>query len=136
MIFPSAEWAEAFRAALNTNDEYRTAAAAWEGEILLRVAPASPGGAAPGVLLVLAHGRCDAATFHSDAAKLASEFVYEGSRDSWARLVAGTLDPVKAILDGTFRIRGNLLKASRFTRAAKALVETAAQIPVDGVAGH
>jgi len=38
---------------------------------------------------------------------------------------------VKAILDGTFRIKGNLAKAMRFTRAAKELVETAASVPTD-----
>jgi hypothetical protein len=38
---------------------------------------------------------------------------------------------VKAILDGTFRVKGNLAKMMRFTRAAKELVETAAKIPVE-----
>ena len=39
------------------------------------------------------------------------------------------LDPIKAILDGTFRVRGNLAKLMRFTRAAKELVETASNVP-------
>jgi len=130
MRFPSAEWAEAFRAALNANPEYAAAAAAWEGEILLRVS-AGEDGPAPGILLDLSHGTCRSATFHADSRAVASEFVYEGTAENWGRLVRGTLDPVRSILDGTFRLRGNLLKASRFTRAAKALVETAAHVPVD-----
>ena len=130
MRFPSAEWAKAFRAALNANAEYAAAAAAWEGEILLRVSAAGDG-PAPGILLDHAHGTCRAATFHPDSRAVASEFVYEGTSENWERLVRGTLDPVRSILDGTFRLRGNLLKASRFTRAAKALVETAARVPVD-----
>ncbi|MGB6500913.1 MAG: SCP2 sterol-binding domain-containing protein [Thermoplasmata archaeon] len=132
MRFPSAEWADAFRAALNENPEYRDAAAAWEGEILFRVSTGT-GGAAPGIHLALAHGACSAATFHPDSSSVASEFVYEGSAENWGRLLRGELDPVKAILDGTFRMRGNLLKASRFTRAAKALVETAASVPADSI---
>jgi len=133
MRFPSAEWAAAFRAALEQNEEYRQAAAAWVGDILLRVAPAAPEAPAPGIHLVLAHGACSVAEFHADARAVASEFVYEGTAENWQRLLRGELDPVQAILGRAFRIRGNLLKASRFTRAAKALVETAASVPADSV---
>jgi len=129
--FPSAPWADAFRAALTANEEYRAAAAAWEGDLLLRVVPVAAGAPAPGVLLELAHGECRAATFHPDARTVSSEFVYEGTPENWQRLVRGELDPVRAILDGTFKVRGNLLKLARFSRAAKALVETAAAIPAD-----
>jgi putative sterol carrier protein len=131
--FPSTEWAESFRSALELNAEYRDAAAAWEGEILFRVSPPVVDAPAPGILLALAHGHCTAATFHADSRAVLSEFVYEGSRENWQRLLRGELDPVKSIMDGTFRMRGNLLKASRFLRAAKALVETAASIPADVV---
>jgi len=129
MQFPSAEWAAEFRSVLNQNEAYRAAAQAWEGDILFLVRPADPNAAAPGIHLALAHGECSAATFHPDARTVASEFVYEGTSENWQKLLAGQIDPVKAILDGTFRIRGNLAKAMRFTRAAKELVETAAKVP-------
>ena len=131
MPFPSAEWAAAYQRALNENTAYQEAAQAWVGDILLLVRPADPAAPAPGVHLVLAHGQCSAATYHADARAVASEFVYEGSPENWQRLLRHELDPVKAILDGTFRIKGNLAKAMRFTRAAKELVETAAQVPSD-----
>ena len=131
MKFPSAEWASAFRDAINANAEYRDAAAAWEGDILFRVRLPDAQAPAPGIHLDLAGGACRAATFHADAREVSSEFVYEGSPENWQRLLRGELDPVQAILSGTFRFRGNPLKASRFTRAAKALVETAASIPGD-----
>ena len=131
MKFPSAEWAAQFREAINANEAYREAAKAWEGDILFLVRSADPEARAPGVHLALAHGECSGATFHEDARSVSSEFVYEGSPENWQRLLAGQLDPVKAILDGTFRIKGNLAKAMRFTRAAKELVETAAKVPTD-----
>jgi putative sterol carrier protein len=131
MRFPSAEWAVAYRKALNENPAYHEAAQAWVGDILLLVRPSDPSAPAPGVQLVLAHGECTAATFHPDARSVASEFVYEGPPESWQKLLRHEIDPVKAILDGTFRIKGNLAKAMRFTRAAKELVETAAQVPAD-----
>jgi len=130
--FPSAEWADAYRSALNANSAYREAAAAWVGDILLLVKPVDSNAPAPGVLLALAHGECMEATYHEDARAVASEFVYEGTPENWQRLLRHEVDPVKAILDGTFRIKGNLLKAMRFTKAAKELVETASQIPATG----
>ena len=129
MRFPSAEWAQAYRDALNANPAYKEAAAAWEGDILLLVRPSDPGAPAPGIHLALAHGECSAATFHADARTVASEFVFEGSPENWQRLMRREVDPVKAILDGTFKIRGNLAKMMRFTRAAKELVDSAAQVP-------
>jgi len=131
MKFPSAEWAEAFRAALNANAAYREAARAWEGDLLLLVRPAEASAPAPGVLLRLAHGDCSAAEFHPDARTVASEFVYEGTPENWGRLIRREVDPVKAILDGTFKVRGNLAKLMRFTRAAKELVDTASQVPAE-----
>jgi len=129
MKFPSAEWAAEFRSVLNQNEAYREAAQAWEGDILFLVRNADAQAPSPGIHLALAHGECSAATFYPDARAVASEFVYEGTPENWQRLLDGQLDPVKAILDGTFRIRGNLAKAMRFTRAAKELVETAAKVP-------
>ncbi len=119
----------AYQRALNANAAYQEAAQAWVGDILLLVRPADANAPAPGVHLVLAHGQCSAATYHADARAVASEFVYEGTPENWQRLLRHEVDPVKAILDGTFRIKGNLAKAMRFTRAAKELVETAALVP-------
>lgn len=129
--FPSVAWAEAFQKALASNAAYREAAQAWEGDLFLRVVPdpESPNGC--GVYLDLFHGECRSARFVDDASGVTSEFVYEGPRANWARLLRHEVDPVKAILDGTFKVRGNLAKALRFTRAAKELVETAAKIPSD-----
>jgi putative sterol carrier protein len=129
--FPSAEWAAAYRSALNSNEAYRAAAGAWEGDILLLVQPPDSGTPAPGIHLELAHGDRRSATFYADARAVVSEFVYEGTAENWRRLLHHELDPVRALLDGTFLIRGNLAKAMRYTRAAKELVETAASIPSD-----
>lgn len=129
MRFPSAPWADALRVALNENADYREAAAAWEGDLTLRVLPAVAGDPAPGVVLDLFHGACRAARFEPDSRRVDSEFVFEGTFENWRRLIAGTVDPIAGLMDGTFKLRGNVAKAMRFTRAAKELVATAAAIP-------
>jgi putative sterol carrier protein len=130
MEFPSPTWASAFRAALNQNLAFREAAKAWEADILFLVrSPASEGPSA-GIRLNLSHGECLAAEFHADARELAAEFVFEGTPENWGRLLRRELEPVRPFIDGTFKVRGNLAKALRFTRAAKELVETASGIPL------
>lgn len=135
MRFPSAEWAAAFRTALNASAAYQEAAAAWEGDLLLRVLPEDGAAPAPSVALDLYHGTCREARFEPDGRHVDSEFVFEGSVASWRRLFAGTVDPVQGLMDGTFRLRGNVAKAMRFTRAARELVATAAAVPVTDVDG-
>jgi putative sterol carrier protein len=127
--FPSAEWADAYRRALNENPAYREAAKAWVGDILLRVRSPDASAPAPGVQLELANGGCQSAVFHADARQVLSEFVFDASPENWSKLLRHELDPVRAIMDGTLRVQGNLAKLMRFTRAAKELVETASNVP-------
>jgi putative sterol carrier protein len=127
--FPSAEWAEAFARALNENPRYAEAAEAWEGDFLFVEEPeeGAPQGAA--IHLDLWHGTCRSARFVADPASVVSEFELRGKRRDWLRLLAGELDPIRAIMDRTFRFRGNLLKAMRFSAAAQELLRTASQVP-------
>jgi putative sterol carrier protein len=127
--FPSPAWATAFQSAVNANAEYASAAKAWEGDVLLLVTADATAPNGEGVHLDLAHGTCRAATYTDQPSAIRAEFVYEGRRESWTRLMHREVEPVRAILDGTFKVRGNMAKALRFTQAAKALVETAAAIP-------
>jgi putative sterol carrier protein len=129
VTFPSEDWAAAFRRAINENAAYRDAAKAWVGDILLLVRPADADAPRPGVHLDLANGECRSAQYHADGRAVSSEFVFEGSTESWQRLMKHEVDPVKAIMDGTLKVRGNLAKLMRFTRAAKELVETASNVP-------
>lgn len=127
--FPSTEWADAYRQRLNENAAYAEAARAWEGDILLLVAPDDRAPQGEGVLLDLHHGECRAAKFVPDAGQVTAEFTYRGSRENWGRMLRREIDPVRAILDGTFKLSGNLMKAMRFQRAAKEMVETATLVP-------
>jgi len=130
MEFPSPAWASAFRTALNQNPSFREAGKAWEADILFLVRSADSDGPAAGIRLNLSHGECVAAEYSADAREVAAEFVFEGTSENWGRLLRRELEPVRPFIDGTFKVRGNLAKAVRFTRAAKELVETASGIPL------
>lgn len=131
VVFPSEEWSQLFQARLNANASYSEAAVAWEGDILLVVLPSDPSGHGSGVHLDLGHGQCRSARLVPDPSGVESEFRFEATRANWSRLMNHEVDPVRAILDGTLRVKGNLGKLMRFTRASKELVETAAGIPTE-----
>jgi putative sterol carrier protein len=131
MKFPSAEWADAFRQALNQNPAFQEAARAWEAEILFLVRSPERDTGTPGIRIHLLQGECRTAEFHDDARGIAAEFVFEGTPENWRRLLRRELEPVRPFIDGTFKVRGNLAKALRFTRAAKEMVETASGVPLD-----
>ena len=127
--FPSALWASEFQAAVNGNEEYAEAARAWEGDVVLRVLPEDPGTSPAGIHLDLFHGACRATEFLPDARDPASEFVFDASLATWREILERRLDPVQAVLAGRVKVRGNLAKAMRFTRATGRLIETASTIP-------
>jgi putative sterol carrier protein len=127
--FPSTAWAEALRDALNANSAYAQAAAAWEGDFMFAVLSDDLAPQGEGVYLDLAHGLCRAARYVEHPAGVPSEFVVLGSREDWAKLLDGRVEPIQAIMDGTFKMRGNMMKAMRFARAAKEMLDTAARIP-------
>ncbi len=129
--FPSEEWAGLFQKAINENEAYAVAAAAWEGDLVLEVLADGSATSGPGIYLDLAHGKCLSARYVAEASAANSEFSFRGTRENWQRLLRGGVDPVKAYLEGTIKLRGNPMKALRFTRAAKELIETAATIPTE-----
>jgi len=116
---------------VNENPEYAEAAKAWEGDVLLRVLPETDPKTPEGVYLDLANGVCRSARYVPDARDSSSEFVFEAARGDWREILAGRLDPVKAVVSGKVKVRGNFAKAMRFTRASGLLIATAATIPTE-----
>lgn len=127
--FPSPEWASAYAAALNDNPRYAEAAAAWEGDFLFVIVPDAEVPAGESVYLDLWHGRCRSARYAPSESGGASEFEVRGRRSDWIRLLDRSIDPMRSITDRTFQLRGNLLKALRFQRAALEMLETATRVP-------
>lgn len=131
VAFPSADWATLFQKALNENSTYAQAAAAWEGDLMFEVLPDAQATKGPGIYLDLYHGQCRESRFVPDPTMVNPEFVFRATRDNWQRLMRHELDPVKAFLGGTIKMSGNPAKIMRFIGAAKALVETAGNVPTD-----
>jgi putative sterol carrier protein len=127
----SARWATALAHELNASLAYREAAAAWEGDIALRMKPdATLGVPEPRtVWLDLHHGECREARPATDADLGGARYVVEADAPVWKELLAGRLSPVTALLAGKLRLaRGSLVSLLPYASAAQLLVATAATI--------
>jgi putative sterol carrier protein len=136
-IFTDA-WARAWGEELRRSDLYRTAAAGWEGSILmvlesgegLELVEDRP------VLLDLRHGECRDARAASAADREAAPFVLTAGARVWKRLLTADLDPLFAVMSGKLRLdRGNVARLLPYTQAAKEMVAAARRIEAGYPAG-
>jgi putative sterol carrier protein len=122
--FASQAWFDAFVVEINASDHYRDVAADWEGDIAFRII-AEPDRGVPEDLfgyLDLWHGVCrsgkviDAAEADAAAYSIAAPF------SRWKDVVEGDLDPIKGMMQGKLRVRGDLPTIVRYVKAANELV--------------
>ena len=131
--FPSPEWLEAYKDAINASAQFRTAAADWEGDVTY-VVEAEP---AKGVMqdawgwFDLWQGECrDARVVDPEAGERAS-YVIRAPYSRWKEVIQGRLDPTKGMLQGKLRLTGDLHEIRRRVDAVNALVSVACDIPTE-----
>lgn len=127
--FASPEWADALKRAINASANYRESAKAWEGDFWFIVEP-DPGAERRFIYVDLWHGECRDARVANEG-DFTPEFRIWGSRRSWQRVINREIDPIKALMTNTLKLKGNLAKIMRNVRAAQDLVLCAASVPTE-----
>ena len=131
-VFPSAEWAAAFREAVNTSAAYRRAGAAWtHGAVALVIkADDAIGLADPvGIWLDLHEGVCRDARVVSVEEAARAPFCISGEYARWRQVLAGELEPIAGMMQRKLEVKGHMTIIVRFVEAAKELVNAAARVP-------
>ena len=129
--FPRAAWFEALADEINRSEAYRAAAADWEGDIAF-VIEADPERGVPNDVwgyLDLWHGSCRSGRLSTADDGATAEFVISASYRRWKDVVRGDLDPVRAMMQGKLRVRGDLPKILRYVQAAHELVAICGTVP-------
>ncbi|MET0801661.1 MAG: SCP2 sterol-binding domain-containing protein [Actinomycetota bacterium] len=129
--FPTQEWFRALVDAINGSSAYREAAADWEGDVAF-VIEADPERGVPDDVwgyLDLWHGACREGGLVAPARGGDAEFVISATYRRWKDVVRGELDPVRAMMQGKLRVRGDLPKILRSVRAANELVVLCGDVP-------
>ncbi|MFP5225589.1 MAG: SCP2 sterol-binding domain-containing protein [Actinomycetota bacterium] len=132
--FPSSEWLDAYVDKINSSDEYQEAAATWEGD-LVYVFGAEPDKGVPEDVWVwvdLWHGKCRDYRYGVTPDEGSSaKFLIRAPYTRWKEVMKGELDPIKGMMTGKLKLKGNLPMLVRYTRAAKVLVKLAGEVPTE-----
>jgi putative sterol carrier protein len=134
-LFPSNEWVGELVRRVNASSEYRRAAATWEGDIAF-VLGAEPDRGVPNdvwVRLDLWRGECrDGGIVDADEGARC-RYVIRAPYSRWKEVVRGRLDPIKGMLQGKLKLRGDLPTIVRHVRAANELVHLTTSVPTEFV---
>lgn len=128
----SPEWADAFKSEINGSAKYKQAAEKWEGTVGL-VVLAEPDKNVPedlGVFMDLWHGEAREVQATDAAGAQKADYVITGAYSRWKRVAKAELDPIKAIMTGQLKLKGNFPTLVRYTNASKELVNCTTRVPV------
>jgi putative sterol carrier protein len=135
-LFPSAAWTAAYQSAVNENPSYAVAGKEWiHGPVALvvRADPAIDLSEDMAVLLDVYGGHCRAATYTTGSeARAAAAFAVEGPYDNWKTLIVQNLDPIKALMQGKFKLtKGHLPTIIRYVESSKQLLASAQNVTTE-----
>lgn len=134
--FPSEQWTQALKVALNNDRAYREAGKPWTfGSVALIVKSDPSNGVAEdaGMILDVHQGACRSARFIEGlGASADAEFVIVGSYSRWKDVIERKLDPIKGLMEGKLKlVRGHLPTIILFVEPARMVVASASKVPTD-----
>jgi len=131
VMFLSEEWVEAFKASVQNSPSYKEAAKTWEGDITLVVKADPKIGLEEDRYLYmdLWHGDCRDMRLVSKEEGESANYVITASYDRWKQVSKGELEPVKGMMQGKLKLKGNLPYIVRYVQAARELINCTSKIP-------
>ena len=131
--FPTQEWFEAFVVEINASQEYRIAASEWEGDIAFLI-KAEPDKGVPADVwgwLDLQHGRCLGGGIIDEARAADAAYAITAPYTRWKDVLQDELDPIKGMMQGKLKVRGDLPTIVRQVRAATELVRLTGMVQTE-----
>jgi len=129
----STDWASAFKDEINKSSSYKSAGKGWKWTVGL-VIEAEPDKKVPepvGVVMDLFDGEARDIKIGSAAEAQTCNFVVTAPYTRWKQVSTKELDPIKGMLTGKLKLKGDLPTIVRYTRATQELVECTTRFPVD-----
>ena len=126
--FPSDEWAKAYMEALNENKAYEDAASDWEGDFLFVLNSDDKLKERTMIYIDLYHGKCREAYVLKPSEEKKTDFVIEAPYGTWVRVIKKELDAIQGLMTGKLKLKGNMAKVMKYTKAAQEMVNTTTAI--------
>ena len=130
-VFPSEDWLTEYVEQINSSKEYEEAASSWEGD-LSYVFEREPDKKVPDdvwVWIDLWHGKCRGAKYavSQDEGEKA-RFIIRAPYSRWKEVIRKELDPIKGMMQGKLKLKGDLPTIVRYVKAANELVNIAGSV--------
>jgi putative sterol carrier protein len=132
-IFPSPEWAAAYKDALNTSAAYAEAGKDWTHGVVAMVVKADPALGIPedtALWLDVHGGKCRETKLIPATEAQAAPFVIEGVYARWKAVIKKEVDPIKAMMQNKLKLtKGHMPTIVRYVNSSRELVNTSSSIP-------
>ena len=131
IAFPSDEWVQAFFTAINESPEYKEGGKPWTYGVTALVVNAQPEIGLPeayGIWLDLHEGVCREAHHCTADEAQAAPFCIFGDYARWKQVIHKELEPVKGMMQGKLKLKGDLPKIVRYVRASSRLTDISAEV--------
>jgi len=132
-LFPSEEWFDLYIQRVNESKDYKEAAATWEGDIAYVVEPEPDKGVPEEIWawLDLWHGDCRGGGMVAQEKGEQAKFIIRAPYSRWKEVIKKELDPVKGMMQGKLKLKGDLPTIVRYVKAANELVNLAQTVPTE-----
>ena len=127
----SEEWVKRFEEAVQNSQSYKVAAKSWEGDIAIVVQADEKAKIESDLYLYmdLWHGDCRAMRLVAREEGERAKFIITGAYDRWKQVAKGELEPIKGMMQGKLKLKGDLPYIVRYVQAAKEIVNAISTIP-------
>ncbi len=131
ITFLSEKWVRMFKEEVQKSASYKEAAKTWEGDLDLIIQAEPKAGIESDLHLYmdLWHGDCRDIRLVSKEEGEKAEFIIAGSYDRWKQVVKEELEPIKGMMQGKLKLKGDLPYIVRHVQAAKELVICTTRVP-------
>lgn len=131
MRFASDEWFAAWTELTNSDPDFRAAGVGWQGSVGL-VVRADASHPVVHVRLEGAEGQWTSVTVSADAVIVeGTTFALTADRATWQAVVAQELDPIRALITGRVRVRGQLSAILSRLTATRIMTRRLAEVPTE-----
>ena len=129
--FATDEWGKALMAAVNSSEAYAKAAANWEGDFYF-ITTAGHGIPQDTYLyLDLWHGKARDAYMVADPSSKHVAFELRAPIDVWRKVMEKKIDPIRGIMSGQLKLKGNMMTVLKAPKAATELVACAMKVDTE-----
>ena len=132
--FPSKEWVDKYKDALNNDPDYRVSGKEWTaGPVSLVVLKNERIGLKDdfAIWLGIERGRCHEARVVSVEEAEKAPFVIYAEYERWRQVIEGEIDPIAGLAQGKLRLKGDLPTIVRFVKAAQDMVKAAQNVETE-----